>query len=260
MTTLMTKSLAVCAASVLAIASASAQQPLQRLISLGGSLSDKAADTQSQIDDLDEKTDGAFRQYRSLLKEIDGLRSYNEQQRRVIVDQDATIARLDKSIAGVQVIQRQLPALMAKMLDGLEQFVELDAPFHLEERRERIDAIRRTFDNSSVSPSEQLRQVLEAYRIEIDYGKKLDTYQGVAQIDGEAQNVDYLRIGRIAFLYVTLDEKRMGLYNSDTGQFENVPSSFTPYVRKGLRIAKKQAAADVLFLPIAAPKAQGTYK
>ena len=56
-------------------------------------------------------------------------------------------------------------AIMLRMIDGLEQFVELDAPFLLDERRGRVDRLREMMDRADVAVSEKFSQVLEPFRL-----------------------------------------------------------------------------------------------
>ena len=60
-----------------------------------------------------------------------------------------------------------------RMLAGVETSIELDLPFHLAERKERIAFAKAALDNPTVSPAEGLRQVLEAFNVEAEYGLSL---------------------------------------------------------------------------------------
>jgi len=56
--------------------------------------------------------------------------------------------------------------------------------------------------------------------------------------------------------YQTPDQDITGAWNSETKQWEKVDSGkFRTAVNKGIKIAKKQAAIDILTLPIVAPEA-----
>ena len=79
--------------------------------------------------------------------------------------------KLDNQLTQVVVIQRQIPPLAQKMLDTLESFISLDTPFRIEERRGRVDLVRSSLAKPKVTASEQVRQVLEAYNIEAEYGR-----------------------------------------------------------------------------------------
>ena len=72
-------------------------------------------------------------EYKTVLKEIEGLRVYNRQLEKQIASQEEEMAQLTTSIDEVTVIERQITPLMIRMIDGVEQFVELDLPFLLKE-------------------------------------------------------------------------------------------------------------------------------
>ena len=73
-------------------------------------------------------------EYKTVLKEIEGLRVYNRQLEKQIASQEEEMAQLTISIDEVTVIERQISPVMIRMIDGVEQFVELDLPFLLKER------------------------------------------------------------------------------------------------------------------------------
>ena len=59
------------------------------------------------------------------------------------------------------------------MFEGLKQFIALDIPFRAGERTERLSFIQAALDNPVVSPAEKLRQVLDGYAVESEYGRKI---------------------------------------------------------------------------------------
>jgi hypothetical protein len=98
--------------------------------------------------------------------------------------------------------------LVIRMIDGLEQFVEMDVPFNLDERRDRVEFLRTNVDRSDLTVAEKFRQVLEAYNIELQYGRGFETYSDTIELAGGPREVDFLRIGRIALVYQTTDGRR----------------------------------------------------
>jgi len=92
---------------------------------------------------------------------------------------------------------------------------------------------------------------MEAYQVEMDYGRTLEAYPGLHTIDGQERNVDFLRIGRTALIYQTRDAGMQGIWNKQTRQWEPLSSDYRTQITKGLRMAKKQMAPDLLMLPVA---------
>lgn len=233
-----------------------ADETLQAILKVGEEKNAAAAKSQVKIDKLAEQTRSLLGDYKTVSKQIDGLIVYNTRLQRQIDNQLRRIGDIEESISQVTVIQRQMTPLVIRMIDGLEQFVELDVPFHIDERRQRVAFLRSNVDRSDVSVAEKFRQVLEAYKIENEYGRKIDAYKGSVEIGGTERDVNFFRVGRIALLYQTTDTEVSGAWDQasrswvqlDSGEYRNA-------IMKGLRIARKEASIDLMNLPIAAPEA-----
>ena len=192
----------------------------------------------------------------TVMKQVDGLRVYNARLEKQIAGQLRRIASLEKAVDEATVIQRQITPLLIRMIDGLEQFVDLDVPFHIDERKERVEFLRSSMDRSDISIAEKFRQVLEAYKIENEYGRKIDSYKGVATVNGAERDVNFLRIGRIGLLYQTTDGEHSGAWDKTQGAWVELDAGdYRGAIQKGLRIARKQASIDIMKLPIPAPEA-----
>lgn len=247
----------VAAGSFLGTASvAQADETLNAILEVGKERNAASAKSQVKIDKLAEETRELLTDYKTVMKQVDGLIVYNNRLRKQIENQMRRIEDIEDSISQVTVIQRQMTPLVIRMIDGLEKFVELDVPFHIDERRQRIAFLRGNLDRSDVSVAEKFRQVLEAYKIENEYGRKIDAYKGSVDIGGVERDVNFFRVGRVALLYQTTDTEVSGAWDQasrswvelDSGEYRNA-------IMKGLRIARKEASIDVLNLPIAAPEA-----
>ena len=111
-------------------------------------------------------------------------------------------------------------------------------------------------DRSDITIAEKFRQVLEAYKIENEYGRKIDSYKGVASVGGSDREVNFLRIGRIGLMYQTTDGEESGAWDQDKRTWVELDSGdYRGAIQKGLRIARKQASIDIMKLPIPAPEA-----
>lgn len=214
-------------------------------------INESAAKSQTKINSITDQIDDKLQQFKTISKEIEGLEVYNEQLRRQIANQEQEMLDLNNSIDEVSVIERQITPLMLRMIDGLAQFVALDVPFLEEERNNRILDLQNMMDRADVSPSEKFRRVMEAYQVEMDYGKTIEAYPGLKEIDGTERSVDFLRIGRTALIYQTRDASAQGVWNKQTRQWEELDSSYKNQIAKGLKIAKKQLAPDLLMVPVA---------
>ncbi|MGS2720696.1 DUF3450 domain-containing protein [Paraglaciecola aestuariivivens] len=227
------------------------QKELQPAIDKATEINTSAAKSQQKINAISEQIGTKLQQFKAINKEITGLEVYNLQLQNQINNQTQEMAELNASIDGVSVIERQITPLMMRMISGLAQFVALDMPFLPEERSKRISDLNAMMDRADIAPSEKFRRVMEAYQVEMDYGRTLEAYSGLHTIDGQEREVDFLRVGRTALIYQTRDASLQGTWNKQTGQWQALPSSYRTQVTKGLRMAKKQLAPDLLMLPVA---------
>lgn len=249
--------LAACVASgALGVAASVSAESLDALVDVSKQRTTAAKASQAKIDRLADETRDLLSDYKTVMKQIDGLKVYNARLERQIANQNKRIADIDASVAEAAVIQRQIPPLVERMLDGLEQFVALDMPFDLDRRLGNIEQVRNNLDRSDVTSAEAFRQVLELYSIELQYGRGIESYTDTIELNGVEREVDILRIGRIALVYQSTDGAETGAWNKETGGWETLSASdYSSAVRKGVRIAKKQATIELLNMPIAAPEA-----
>ncbi len=205
---------------------------------------------QVRIDNIVQETRELVNDYRGVTKEIDGLRIYN---RLMVAQTEKQQTRLDElalSMEQANVINRQIFPLMERMIEGIDKFVKLDVPFLMQERTDRINILKDLMDQPNVTVAEKFRKVMEAYQIENDYGRTIESYKGKHPEDD--REVSYLRIGRVALLYQTADGSDTGRWNGtgweDAGDHRNE-------VKKGLDVATQKIAPELLLLPVATPEA-----
>ena len=225
----------------------------QRRISL-------AQASQERINKVVESTRDITDDYRSVNKEIDGLKVYNRLMKAQTDGQQATLDDIALSMEQVDVINRQIFPMMERMIDGLEQSIALDIPFVLEERTNRIANLKETIARSDVSVAEKFRKVMEAYQIENDFGRTIEWYREEIEIPGQPgirRDMNFLRVGRIGLFFQSDDGKITGGWNQASGQFELLGDEHRNEIKKGLRIARQQIAPDLLLVPVSAPEAAG---
>jgi uncharacterized protein YoxC len=227
---------------------------LNDVFAVAEQLNKQARQSQSKIDALTEETRQLLGEYKTVLKEIQGLKVYNRQLDKQISNQEAEMTQLSSSIDEVTVIERQITPLMLRMIDGLDQFVSLDLPFLSDERSERLETLREMMDRADVAVSEKLSQILRAYQIENEYGRTISAYEDTISVDGTDRMVDVLQVGRIALMYQTPDGEETGRFNPDSRQWEQVDDSYKTPVQNGIRMARQQMSYDLLTLPVSGPE------
>ena len=239
-------------ASCVAMASFAQANSLEPAIKAGQKINQSAEKSQQKIDKISDDIQVRLQQFKAINKEIEGLLVYNRQLEKQVANQEAEMADINESIDKVSVVERQVTPLMIRMIDGLEQFVALDVPFLPEERTQRIADLKSMMDRADITPSEKFRRVLEAYQVEVDYGKTIEAYTSTLEVEGEVRDVDFLRVGRVALIYQTRDGKFSGAWDKNQQGFVALSPEYRTSITKGLRIARKQLAPDLLVLPVSA--------
>ncbi len=216
-----------------------------------------ASASQSRVNELSEETRGALLQYRQYLEEARSLGDYARQLEAQVASQDEELEFTRRQLVEIETTTREVLPLMQKMLATLDQFVALDVPFQLEERRKRVDTLKDMMGRADVTVSEKYRRIIEAYQIETDYGRTLEAYQGELGEGGDARTVRFLRLGRVALLYQTLDGHETGYWDARQKKWV-VDDSYRADVKKGFAVADKAGAPDLLIAPVPAPVASGS--
>lgn len=205
--------------------------------------------SQKRIAALDEEATGMLAEYRQATAEITGLKAYNDQLATQVKSQQDEIGTMTRQLGEIETTSREALPMMQKMVATLGQFVKLDIPFLPEERANRIAQLEDMMTRADVSVSEKYRRIVEAYQIEIEYGRTLEAYQGKV---GD-KTVDFLRAGRVALLYQTLDGSETGYWDADAKKWQQ-DGEYEDAITAGLKVAKKQAAPDFIRLPVHAPR------
>lgn len=234
----------------------SAQQ-LDAPIELREEANETGAASQKRVEDIATQTDNLVAEYRLTNKKIESLNIFNQQLSAVIESQNEELASLQRQIDSVEEIGRSVTPLMLKMIDSLDKFVALDVPFLPDERKARVDQLRVLMRRSDVADAERYRRILEAYQVENDYGRTIEAYPGTIDKNGAAVPVDFLRVGRIGLMYQTRDGSEVGTWNKTTKAFEPV-QGYENWMSEGLRVAKKQAAPQLIRVPLPRPEKGGS--
>jgi len=229
-------------------------QTVDQVLSSGQQRLNLAQQSQERINTIVEGTRSLEDQYRSINKEIDGLRVYNRLMTAQTDGQTAVLEDIAISMDQVDVINRQIFPLMERMIAGLESSISLDVPFLMDEREERVRNLKDIMERSDVTVSEKFRKVIEAYQIENEYGSSSEWYEQTLDIgDGVERQYNILRIGRVGLYAQTADAKVTARWDIDQGGWVEDDSARND-IRKGIRIARQLIAPELIVIPVAAAK------
>jgi hypothetical protein len=247
----------LCAAGLLCALSAAAlsqDDPTRPIVAEEQRRIGENQQAQRKVDQVYSGTADLVNEFQSKLKVVDGLKVYNALLAKQLAGQEADIETLRNSIANATVIERQMVPLLIRMLDGLEEFIALDIPFLLEERKERVEKLRALMERPDLTVAEKTRRVFEAYQIENDYGRTLEAYKGKLDLADRSFDVDYLRVGRLALLFRSVGNDVFGHWDAASGEWvEDTASQYQRNVDKGLAIARTEMAPELFSVPVQPP-------
>ena len=228
-------------------------QDVDALIEAEQNRLEQARRGQAQINQIAEQTRQRFDEYQILVKEIEGLRVYNDLMQARVDDQNRQLDELRASIDTVTVIERQVVPLMTRMIDGLERFIALDVPFREAERKQRVAFLRTLLTQSDVSTAEQFRIVIQAWQTEMDYGMFADAYPGEIEIDGVEREVEFFMLGRVGLYYVTPDNAAAGAWDQRSREWVPLTRADAEQIRAGIAVLDG-GTPQLMMLPIAPPQ------
>ena len=251
----MNAGLAIGAGMLLAVPQIQAQQ-VEPVLDTSRAVAQETGQSQERIDDLDSRIQNLLSDYRANLNQLEQLNRYNASQQRQVDSQRREIASLERDINNIASLQRAVQPLMEDMVEALAELVQADVPMLLDERLQRVERLRGIMDDPGRSPAQRYRLVVEAYQIENELGRTIEAYRDSIEVDGrQYDNVEFLRIGRVALIFRTDDDQVLKRFDAESGSWVDLDRSFLPDVKTASRIAREQIPPDLIFIPVTAPQA-----
>lgn len=202
---------------------------------------------QEQIDAADEQTREQLQELRRLERETRRLEADNASLTGRLAEEAERQQRLTSALDTLEETRAALPVIEQNMAEQLSSWIEHDLPFLRDERLARVE---RQPDEQGENTIERINGLLEAWRVELDYGREMDSWRGRLRQDENEREVDFLRIGRIGFYYLTPDGREGGVWNAESSEWQPLKDEYLREVRSGLRMAEDQRAPDLLTLPL----------
>jgi len=206
---------------------------------------------QQKINKNEDLRENLLNEYKYTNNSIKSTETYNEQLEKIIASQQEELLSLDQQLIDIEQTQKNIFPLMIDMIKSLKKLVNQDSPFLLTERLNRVTRLENTLNKADIQTHEKYRIILEAFKIEYDYAKTIESYQD--KINDKTYN--FLRLGRTALYKQSLDLKEYAYFNKETKSWDVIDDSISKSnIRKAIKIAKKQQNIDFLNLPFLAKK------
>jgi len=186
---------------------------MEKAIEIEASSSNKATERQEYIDNIDNQIITLTGDIQFLSQQLDLTNIYNRQLQELIDSQNAEIISINEQMVELDKTNRGILPKLEEMVFTLASIVENDVPFLLEERQTRIDELKTILVQSNISTSEKFRRVFEAYQIENEFGRTIESYRDEITFDSETYNVEVFRLGRVGLYARTSDGRHTAMYS-----------------------------------------------
>lgn len=206
--------------------------------------------SQAKIDRYSDQLKDLVNDHLNNQRQAQVTESYNDQMVKLLGSQEQEINDLSAQIESLEETDRAMLPLLNKMLVELENLIKQDLPFLQNERAQRIARLKAMQDRADISIAEKYRQILEAYSVEISYGRSIESYSG-ALIGNENREVNYLRMGRLSLYFQSLNGQEAGLWLPASRSWAPLSASENQALSRSISIAQQKRIPELLNLPVA---------
>ena len=227
-----------------------AQEIVDETINTQVEASNESIQIQNKIDALDIESKKIYFEYKDTLNEFNSLKNYDDQLSQIIDAQILEISSINEQLDSLDSINIDILPFLKRMVDALNEFILLDIPFLIDERKSRLNDLDNLIIRADITTAEKFRKIFEAYQLEANFGKTIESYQGFLNIEGEEKAVDYFRLGRLGLYYRTPNGGETGFWNSNTKNWQHEGSSLDDEIKAALDIANRQAPPNFINLPV----------
>lgn len=188
--------------------------------------------------------------FEALEKEQEQLTLIQDELRKKVAARTAAIASLETKIREIARISGELIPYLDEVFGRLVDLVDSGLPFLKDERRQRLNNLRKTLDDTQIQTSEKFRKVMEALLIEAEYGNTVEVYQERIQLQGQDILVNIFRLGRISLFSQSLDQTRTGYFDLARSAWKTLPAEYNREINTAIEIGAKRRSVDLINLPV----------
>jgi len=172
----------------------------------------------------------------SVQKKYDALMERNDELGRRLAESDR--------------LQNSLQDTLNSVLARLEEWVEIDLPFLMEERKARIEMLKKEIAKPDIMGAEKLRRILEALQVEANYGGNVEVYQQKIDVAGDTLFVDVLHIGRVSVFWRTPDGEQVGSFDPAAREWIELPEKYNGSIGEAMEMASRIRPVELVQLPL----------
>lgn len=225
------------------------EELLEQAISIEASSSNAAADRQDYINRIDSQIIELIGDIQYLSQQLDLTNIYNRQMQELITSQNNEIESINQQMVELDNTNRGILPKLEEMVLTLESIIQNDIPFLLTERNLRVNELKEILMQSNVSTSEKFRRVFEAYQIENEYGRTIESYRDEISVEDNLYNVEVFRLGRVGLYARTSDGNFNAMYSKKEKKWIKQKGIDSELVI-ALKIARKELPPSLLKLPV----------
>ncbi|MDH3769148.1 MAG: DUF3450 domain-containing protein [Gammaproteobacteria bacterium] len=212
-------------------------------------LNSNALAAQKRIDQLYRQREQILADINTIEQEGSTFALRNRELETTIAEVNQSLAEIDADRQAVTGTQTGIIKLLRGMIDALENFIELDLPFELENRRAIVAKLRADLVGADISVTQKYQAVVSAYLNEVRFGHSNSVSQERIETPMGSRVVDVLRLGRAGLWFVTQDGTQAGRWDTHTRRWIDADTD-PREVRSGIRVVRETSSSALVALPV----------
>ncbi len=206
--------------------------------------------TQKKEDQWADKKAELITEYKNLCLENENLVIENGNLKKAFKTCKEDIASLEAKIAAIEVISNELEPYLTEVLERLETSVRASLPFLAQERKARLQTLRKLIEKPDASGAELFRRIMEAVLVEAEYGNTVEVYRETIDINEKQIMACIFRLGRMSLFFKTPDNRLTGYFDPGAGKWAELPEKYNREICNAIEIAAKRRSIELVTLPV----------
>lgn len=227
-----------------------------KILDLQKDIHDKKSGFYSENEKWQEEKINLEQRYIHLKRAIAEKEAYLNSLKTSAAELKAEAERSRTRIAEGQKLKTGLETALSYLLEKLGREVTSGDDAAVQERLERIENLTAFVAAPDVLPSEKVRRVMEAYKVEADMSRYAEIRNTSITVGGEQLNGYLLRAGALASFFTTPDGTTAAFYNPSSKQFEKLDSKYSEEVIIAGELVNRKRMPALVTLPVGRIEAQ----